>query len=234
MRPETDPDASWVQALSDRPLPAVQDALREAGSQRRLYSYLARQHRLEHRDSYVEIDAPWELHALVRLLRPSHVVEVGVSSGVSSAYLLNALALNRTGILHSIDLPSHPTRKQISQGSVRGSWTLPLGRSTGWAVPPGLRHRWDLRLGDKAEVLPMLSDQIPEVDLFVYDVPHWDATTRKELRTLDDHFPSGSVVIIDHGPGGGLCDALRAWARGRGAVPAGRTGLGLYGARARA
>lgn len=232
MLPETDPDTEWVRFLSGRPDRAVRAALAEAAAQRRLFSYLARQHRTEGRESYVEIGAPLELHALVRLMRPRHVVEVGVSSGVSSAYLLNALALNRRGLLHSVDLPSHPTRRQIAEGTVQESWTLPLGRSTGWAVPPRLRPRWDLRLGDKRVVLPILEEQVPEVGLFVYDVPHRDEDATRELRAMDPRLRPGSVVIIDHGPGGSLCGALAGWARSRGSVPSGRTGLGLYGARA--
>ncbi len=232
MQVESDPDPKWVARLSGRSPTAVERALAEAAGQRALFGYLARQHRAEGRSSYVEIDAPLELHALVRLLRPSHVVEVGVSSGVSSAYLLNALDRNRHGRLHSVDRPSHPTKQQIAEGATHESWTLPVGRSTGWAVPPRLWRRWDLRLGDKADVLPMLAEQLPKIDLFVYDVPHRDTGTRGELRALDRRLRRGSVVIIDHGPGGELCDALRTWARSRGAEPIGRAGLGLYGARA--
>lgn len=232
MQRETDPDPEWIRALSDGSPAAVQSALQEAAAQGRLFSHLVRQHRIEGRASYVEIGAPFELHALVRLARPAHVVEVGVSSGVSSAYLLNALALNRRGILHSIDLPSHPSRRRRAGGPIRDSWSLPLGRSTGWAVPARLRPRWDLRLGDKRDLLPILASQLPEVGLFVYDVPHRDEDTRRELRALDAHLPRGAIVIVDHGPGGGLCSALRSWARSRGATPSGRSGLGLYGARA--
>lgn len=232
MQPEADADPEWVRALSGRSPASVGSALEEAAAQRRLFSYLARQHRLEGRESYVEIGAPLELHALVRLTRPEHIVEVGVSSGVSSAYLLNALALNRRGTLHSIDLPTHPSRRRMAERPIRDSWTLPLGRSTGWAVPPGLWRRWDLRIGDKRHLLPILASQVPEIGLFVYDVPHRDEDTRRELRTLDTHLPRGAIAIIDHGPGGGLCSALRSWAHTRRASPAGRSGLGLYGARA--
>lgn len=232
MRPENDPDAEWVAALSGRVPASVRRAIDEAVSQRRLYASLARRHRAVGRDSYIEIDAPLELHALVRLLRPAHIVEVGVSSGVSSAYLLNALAMNGRGLLHSIDLPSHPTPRQIAQGSDRGSWTLPPGRSTGWAVPPALWPRWDLRLGDKADVLPILRGQIPRIDLMIYDVPHRCEVLADELRAADRLFVPGSVVIIDHGPGGGRCDALATWRWARGREPVGRSGLGLFGARA--
>ncbi|MDE1837558.1 MAG: class I SAM-dependent methyltransferase [Euryarchaeota archaeon] len=167
----------------------------------------------------------------MRLLRPAHVVEVGVSSGVSSAYLLHALELNHRGTLHSVDLPSFPRRSRARGPPPRVSWSLPKGRSSGWAVPFTLRKRWDLRLGDKEVVLPLLARELPGVDLFVYDVPHDDATSELEFRRIDPLVPPGGVAIVDHGPGGGLCPALLSWARRRGSTPVGRRGLGLYGMR---
>jgi len=148
MQVEEDPDVDWVAELSGRDRPTAARAVREAEGARRLFAHLDREHRREGRRSYIEIDAPLELHALVRLLRPWHVVEVGVSSGVSSAYVLHALAKNGRGTLHSVDLPSRP-RRGGRQG-VAPSWILPPGRSSGWAVPSALRSGWDLRLGDKS------------------------------------------------------------------------------------
>ncbi|HZY69378.1 MAG TPA: class I SAM-dependent methyltransferase [Thermoplasmata archaeon] len=174
MQPETDPDTAWVAQLTGAdPRTAVQ-AVGEAAGRQDLFRAIEREHRLEGRSSYVEIEAPLELHALVRLMRPAHVVEVGVSSGVSSAYLLDALDLNGSGTLHSIDLPSFPRKRAPESRPARMSWTLPPGRSPGWAVPFRLRRRWDLRLGDKADGLPVLAEELERIDLFVYDVPHDD------------------------------------------------------------
>jgi len=229
MQVERDPDIAWVSALSGRSVSASAAAVAEAAHANRLFGHLAREHEREGRESYIEIDAPLELFALVRLLRPRHVVEVGVSSGVSSAYLLEALERNGSGTLHSVDLPKLDRRP--AEGRARASWSLPAGRSSGWAVPFRLRKRWDLRLGDKAEVLPLLAEELARVDLIVYDVPHEDRATRRELARLDRRIRTGGVVLVDHGPGGGMCDALAGWARDGGTEPIGRRGLGLYGAR---
>jgi hypothetical protein len=157
-------------------VPAVraEKALREASAERSLFRHIAREHAREGRRSYVEIDAPLELYALARLVRPQHVLEVGVSSGVSSAYMLRALQRNRRGTLHSIDLPSHPRR---GTPGPHASWTLPPGRAPGWAIPLRLRDRWSLSLGDKSELVPQLALELPRVDLFFYDVPHDDRTS---------------------------------------------------------
>ncbi|HLM70866.1 MAG TPA: hypothetical protein VK423_05765, partial [Thermoplasmata archaeon] len=88
MRVEEDPDATWVAGLAGVSRARAQRAVQLGQAEHRLFRHLERMHRLGGRTSYIEIDAPLELYALVRLLRPAHVVEVGVSSGVSSAYLL--------------------------------------------------------------------------------------------------------------------------------------------------
>ena len=231
MQREVDPDGAWVETLSGRDPRAVATALAEARGEGRLFSHLAREHVREGREGYGEIDAPLELYALVRLIRPMHAVEIGVSSGVSSAYLLRALERNGRGTLHSVDLPRPPRARGSGASPPRASWTIPSGRSSGWAVPFPLRKRWDLRLGDKSDVLPLLREELPSIDLFVYDVPHDDRAALREFRLVDPLVPAGGAVLVDHGPGGGLCPSLESWARTRGSLPAGRTGTGLYGMR---
>jgi hypothetical protein len=228
MQLEDDPDIAWVAQLADVSEERARSAVLEAASDRRLFRHLDRRHRLGGRSSYIEIDAPLELHAIARLLRPEHVVEVGVSSGVSSAYLLAALDRNGRGTLHSVDLPKAPARSRKQGGA---SWSIPPGMFSGWAVPPRLRAQWDLRLGDKADVIPRLADELRRIDLVVYDVPHDEADLVREFARLDPRMPAGAVAIADHGPGGGLCEPLRRWAASRSAEPARRSGLGLYGFR---
>jgi len=229
MQPELDPDAVWVSALAGVSETRARGAIEEAARETRLFRHLERMHRLGGRSSYIEIDAPLELHAIARLLRPEHVIEVGVSSGVSSAYLLAALARNGRGTLHSVDLPSTPSRSAKPGGS---SWSIPPGWSSGWAVPPRLRHRWDLRLGDKADVIPRLAGELRRVGLVVYDVPHNESDLAREFAELDRRLPAGAVAIADHGPGGGRCAPLARWARRRSSHAVRRSDLGLYGFRA--
>lgn len=227
MRAESDPDIAWVARLSGVGRGDAEAAVAEAQGERRLFDHLARQHAREGRASYVEIDAPLELHALVRLLTPKHVVEVGVSSGVSSAYLLNALQKNGEGTLHSIDRPSYERVSPRGRSRATFSWSLPPGRSTGWAVPPRLTPRWDLRLGDMANVLPTLSDQLPSIDLLVFDVPHECSDLSRGLRRMDGLLPPGAVVIVDHGSGGDTCSAVTNCARRWSSEASRRAGLGL-------
>jgi hypothetical protein len=230
MNIEENPDPAWVAALTRSSVPRATRAIEEARSETRLFRHLAAEHKSEGRSFYIEIDAPLELYALVRLMRPQHVVEVGVSSGVSSAYLLRALERNRAGTLHSVDLPKWERRPSRLQRNP--SWSIPSGRFSGWAVPWSLRGRWDLRIGDKAKVLPLLGRELPRVDLFVYDVPHSDPKCYSEFRSIDQRFHSGAVALVDHGGTQEICPTLRRWARARGSIPVRRTDLGLAGFRA--
>lgn len=96
------------------------------------------------------------LYLLIRLIKPDLVVETGVSSGASSAYILRALKDNKKGKLYSIDLP----------------FEFSTGRKSGWLVPEVLRDRWDLRIGDTKEMLAPLLKEIGEIDFFVHDSLH--------------------------------------------------------------
>jgi hypothetical protein len=229
MQQEIDPDTSWVASLAGVSAARADRALGEARRETRLFGYLDRMHHAGGRSFYIEIEAPLELYALTRLLRPRHVVEVGVSSGVSSAYFLQGLERNGRGTLHSVDLPQEDRRRPDLRKNP--SWSLPAGRSSGWAVPLALRKRWDLRLGDKKEVLPLLADELGKIDLFLYDVPHSDPGAYREFLSMDHRFHAGSVGMVDHGGSQEVCPSLRRWARGRGATPARRSGLGLSGFR---
>jgi hypothetical protein len=227
MRPETDPDAGWVSSLAGVSTTRAGRALEEARKETRLFGQIDRMHRTGGRSFYIEIDAPLELYALTRLLGPRHAVEVGVSSGVSSAYILKALERNGRGTLHSVDLPQEDRRPLAARKNP--SWSLPAGRSSGWAVPFALRKRWDLRLGDKKEVLPLLAEELDTIDLFLYDVPHSDPGSYREFLSVDRRFHTGSVGMVDHGGTQEICSSLRRWARHRGASPVRRSGLGLSG-----
>jgi predicted O-methyltransferase YrrM len=102
-----------------------------------------------------------EVYAVVRAAKPRVIIETGVASGLSSAHILRALAVNGTGTLHSIDLPN------VQQGSV-----LPEGCTSGWIVPDSLRGRWKLQIGDTRELLPRLLETLDRVDLFLHDSDH--------------------------------------------------------------
>jgi predicted O-methyltransferase YrrM len=110
------------------------------------------------------------LYLLVRAIRPRRVVETGVLYGASSAYLLAALARNGTGDLYSID-----------QGNA------PHEPPNDFFVPPQLRERWHLRLGESQRELPALLADLGQIDhmLWEYETA-WRALSPQGVLSSDD------------------------------------------------
>jgi predicted O-methyltransferase YrrM len=135
------------------------------------------------------------VYALVRLTRPTTVVETGVHDGLSSALILRALERNETGRLTSIDLPSTD---------------LPVGAAgPGWLVPEAVRARWTLELGNSRQLLPRLAAQLAPIDLFLHDSDHSRSHRDFEFRTVRPHLgEDGLIVSDDDEPEGGILDEL--------------------------
>jgi len=186
----------WIRALTGASAERIADAFDDARELVPFEERLRAEHLAAGRPYYAQIRAPLELYALVRLLEPDHVIETGVSSGVSSTHFLLGLRRNRRGTLHSIDLPQR--QRSSTLGRNESTVALPPGRLTGWAVPTELRARWDLRLGPSQELLPPLVRELPSVGLFLHDSRHTPSHLRFELATVREKTPPGAVVIADN------------------------------------
>jgi hypothetical protein len=174
----------------------VDTVLAEVSELEPLARHLRSQHRAAGRATYAQFRAPFELYAFVRLLSPRHVVETGVSSGVSSAFFLAGLRRNGSGSLHSVDLP---TRQRGPRFGPRDSpVALPPGRKTGWALPEDLKEGWDLRIGPSQKVLPALVNEVEEVNIFLHDSHHTPTHLRFELTTVEPKLRPGSIVLADN------------------------------------
>ncbi len=175
MTPGIHPECEGIQfaALEDRLEFALVPYLRDTyGLEKRiLYS--------EFRHGRLSSGIPYSqgrlYYSLVRALKPTVVVETGVGSGVSTAFILQGLADNRLGHLYSVDLPGVsqlPGVRQRDRGIVPAPLpNLPIGLDTGWLVPPDLRDRWTLRVGDSATVLPSLTGKL-DIQMFIHDSLH--------------------------------------------------------------
>ena len=190
------PSIRWVAALTGVAEPRVRDALAGVEQHLERLADIRARHEEGGREFYAQIRAPFELYALVRLLRPKFVVETGVSSGVSSAHFLLALRDNRHGHLHSIDLPTR--QKAADLAATESPVSLPPGRETGWAVPTALRKRWDLHLGPSQDLLPEVARSARPIGLFLHDSLHTPEHLTFELETVRPFLVPGSVVLADN------------------------------------
>lgn len=129
------------------------------------------------------------IYCAVRALRPAVVLETGVSHGMSSWLILNALHKNAHGQLYSIDLPNRDTNV---------NYNFDKQANTGWVVPESLRNRWELHLGSSRELLPGLLQKLGHVDIFFHDSEHsYDNMFFEFNETWPFLNPSGIVISDD-------------------------------------
>jgi predicted O-methyltransferase YrrM len=146
------------------------------------------------------IDAQF-LYWIVRQLKPTTVVQTGVSNGLSSAFIMLALAKNGPeGRLHVIDLPyvfdpADPHWTEI--GGLHGV-VIPQGKSSGWLVPDIYRDRFDVGIGDAKELMPPLIDRLGPIDMFFHDSDHtYNHMTFEFDQAMRKMAPYGVIVADD-------------------------------------
>jgi hypothetical protein len=135
------------------------------------------------------------LYVLVRATRPRRVVETGVGPGYSTAWILAALDANGGGELVS-----------LGPGTPNGRPSLNGHTSVGQFVPPSLRSRWTLALGNTEDRLREILATAAGVDLFFYDNGPSAARARFELRSAWDALSERGILLAHH------VDASPAWA----------------------
>ena len=131
------------------------------------------------------------LYVLVRAERPTVAIETGISAGYSTRFILEAMARNGVGELHSIGLAEFQVRPQDT-----GSRGLLADRQVGWLVPEGLRGRWHCQLGRSEELLPaLLAEHHGRVELFLHDSLHTEATMLWEYGQATPHLAPGGLLV---------------------------------------
>ena len=137
------------------------------------------------------------LYLAVRALRPKVVVETGVAAGFSSAHILQGLADNGEGHLHSIDLPTLDPHGRVNVDGVSDRVHVGSVGETGGVIPPRLRGRWTLLLGSSTERLAPLLDSLPELDIFFHDSDHSYANMLAEFELAWPHLRPGGLLVAD-------------------------------------
>ncbi len=145
---------------------------------------------------YGQVRSNFELYAILRCVRPDVVVETGVASGVSSAYILKAMHENGKGTLYSIDLPNHELEYFPDLGLTPVS-LLPEGKPSGFAVPDSLKYRWKLTLGRSQDLLPKLLEKLGSIDIFFHDSEHTFENMLFEYSQAWSHFMKGGILLSD-------------------------------------
>jgi len=133
-----------------------------------------------------------ELYAIIRAISPQIIIETGVASGLSSAFILHALRRNDSGWLYSIDLPPYMIRYEDTEFV-----SLPKGLEVGWAVKGEDRKRWSLIFGNSLDVLPKLCKKLGKLDIFIHDSRHTYSVMFNEYKNCWPYLRSGGLLISD-------------------------------------
>jgi predicted O-methyltransferase YrrM len=142
----------------------------------------------ESKDSVIPatFDASEELsqlcYTIVRLTKPSTVVETGVGRGVTSCYILQALSENDKGHLYSVELP------MLERGA---------RQATGSSVRVPLRSRWTLIFGPGDREMKRLLSKVKNIDMFVHDSNHTYANQLSEYQSALAWLNKGGILVSD-------------------------------------
>ncbi|MDP3696583.1 MAG: class I SAM-dependent methyltransferase, partial [Candidatus Taylorbacteria bacterium] len=105
------------------------------------------------------------------------------------------------GNLFSIDLPKfYEGQSEIyltEEGRPEHTGFVPKGKEPGWLIPPEIRGRWKLTLGDSKEELPKLLKELGKVDIFYHDSDHSYQAMMNEFETVWSFIPEGGVLLSD-------------------------------------
>ena len=144
---------------------------------------------------FTEKDWHAALYCIVRAAKPGIVVETGVASGISSAFILRALHENQKGKLYSIDLPPIPDENGNVPGNM--NWILPDGVEPGCAVPSSLRNRWEFIISPAQTVLPPLLQRLGQIEIFLHDSDHSYEHMMWEYETAWPYIRAGGILLSD-------------------------------------
>jgi predicted O-methyltransferase YrrM len=145
-----------------------------------------------HKPSIITVEDAVVIYCVVREVRPLVMIETGVSDGMSSLLILEAMRENAKGTLFSIDLP------EVGLPAL-------YGLAHGWLVPSDARARWRLILENSSTALPRVLRDVGHLDIFLHDSEHsYEAMMREFNQVLCP--PHGVKYVLSDD-----CDANAAY-----------------------
>ena len=197
--------SAWDRILKEasaeaKTVPHVDEVVERQNFTERYLEALSVKYRAHYAAGWVNRDDALFLYWLVRQLNPKTIVQTGVSNGLSSAFMMLALAKNGPhGRLHVIDLPAVFDPKDPGwtvEGQVYGV-VIPEGQTSGWIVPDAYRDRFEVWNGDAKVLLPKMVDKVDSIDLFFHDSDHTYDHMMFEFREAKRKLNAGGLMVAD-------------------------------------
>lgn len=180
--------AWWVKSIASVPVDQARGYLAEADQDFELSDHVRAATLASRRrglaDAEVRLHKRLGWYALVRALRPEHVVETGTDKGLGSVVLAAALLRNGNGRLTTID----------------------VNPDSGYLVTGQYAEVTDRIVGNSVEVL---SSAAEPVDMFVHDSWHTREYELAEFESVAPRLSERAAVLSDNAH---ASDALPVWA----------------------
>ncbi len=153
-----------------------------------------------YRPGWVNLDDALFLYWVVRQMKPKVIVQTGVCNGLSSAFMMLALAKNGPdGTLHVVDMPPvfDPNDDAWKIKEKVYGVTIPEGKTSGWLVPDAYRDRFEVLSGDAKELLPPLLKKLGTCDMFYHDSDHTYDHMMFEFEESKKYLTPNGVIVSD-------------------------------------
>jgi predicted O-methyltransferase YrrM len=204
-RDDTMPDTAWepilAQALAEaKTVPHAEQVFERKAFIERYLSDLGAKYGAHYVAGWVNLEDALFLYWIVRQLKPRTIVQTGVCNGLSSAFMMLALANNGPdGTLHVIDLPAvfNPNDPAWTVKNKVYGVVIPQGKSSGWMVPDAYRDRFHVHVGDAKQLLPRLVDSLDTIDMFYHDSDHTYDHMLFEFRQAKRKLTAGGLILGD-------------------------------------
>lgn len=184
--------AWWVAGVTSLPVHDVRGFISELIEDQELADHIRRYTMISPRRRLADEDVRWHRHlgwyALVRALRPLHIVETGTDKGRGALVLASAIRRNNYGRVTTID--NDPR--------------------SGYLIQPPYDSVITRTIGDSLDVIRGLEQS---VDLFIHDSLHTREHEAAEYDAVAPKLREGSAVISDNAHG---LDVLAKWAEDNG------------------
>jgi predicted O-methyltransferase YrrM len=199
------PDNAWDSVLKEtlaevKTVPHSEQVFERKAYIEQYMRELSERYQAHYVPGWVNIEDALFLYWTVRRLKPKTIVQTGVCNGLSSAFMMLALAKNGPeGRLYVVDLapvfnPKDPA--WTVRNNVYGV-VIPEGKSTGWIVPDAYRDRFEVHQGDAKKLLPPLVAKLPSIDMFYHDSDHTYNHMMFEFREAKKKLNPGGLIVGD-------------------------------------
>jgi predicted O-methyltransferase YrrM len=203
---DTVPDKAWDKVLKEaleeaKTVPGADQVFERKAYIEQYMKDIGAKYGAHYVAGWVNIEDALFLYWMIRKLKPKTIVQTGVCNGLSSAFMMLALAKNgNEGTLHVVDLAAvfNPNDPEWTVRDKVYGVVIPEGQTSGWIVPDMYQgKRFFVQNGDAKVLLPKLIDSLDSIDMFYHDSDHTYNHMMFEFREAKKKLNPGGLIVGD-------------------------------------